>query len=291
MTHAAAKTGLIPTVLVAIEQSYPENKRIISDNLALSMLPSGMRAFVLLMRFSAVREWVINAVEKRSPGIWAGLMCRKRYIDEKLFQPDHEVEAIVNLGAGFDTRVYRLAGSATLPIWEFDLPDNIAKKKKRLSAFFEQLPTHIQLVSIDFDTDDLNLLLSANGYSSDKQTFFIWEAVSQFLTETGIQNTLNFLSKAPQGSRLVFTYILKEFLTGDALYGQEKTYQQAVEKGFWLFGLHPDEVSSFLGSNGWEVSEHLGYDELADRYLEPTGRNLSALPIERIVLAVKGPKS
>ena len=153
------------------------------------------------------------------------------------------------------------------------------------------MPTHIQLVSIDFDTDDLNLLLSANGYSSDKQTFFIWEAVSQFLTETGIQTTLNFLSKAPQGSRLVFTYILKEFLTGDALYGQEKTYQQAVEKGFWLFGLHPDEVSSFLGSNGWEVSEHLGYDELADRYLEPTGRNLSVLPIERIVLAVKGPKS
>ena len=50
MTHAAAKTGLIPTVLVAIEQSYPENKRIISDHLALSMLPSGMRAFIWIFR-------------------------------------------------------------------------------------------------------------------------------------------------------------------------------------------------------------------------------------------------
>ena len=287
MTKEAAKTGVIPTVLVAIEQNYPESKRLINDHLAASMLPAGIRAFVWLTRFSAIRDWLVTSIEKKSPGIWAGLLGRKRWIDEKLFEPDQNIDAIVNLGAGFDTRVYRLPESTSIPVWEIDLSDNIAKKKKCLSRFLGHLPAHIQLLSIDFDTDDLDSLLATHGYSSDTQTFFIWEAVSQFLTETGIQTTLHILAKAPQGSRLVFTYILKEFLTGDNLYGQEKTYQQAVEKGFWLFGLHPGEVSDFLEPYGWRVVEHHGYDELAEQYVKPTGRNLSALPIERLVLAVK----
>ncbi len=152
---------------------------------------------------------------------------------------------------------------------------------------FGQIPDHIHLIPTDFERDNLSSVLSKNGYSSGLLTFFIWEAVSQFLTEEGIQTTLNFLSKSPKGSRLIFTYILKDFLTGDNLFGQEKTYQLAVEKGYWSFGLSPDEVANFLAPHGWKVLEHLDYDELAEKYLRPTGRNLSTLPIERIVLALK----
>jgi len=285
MTHEAAKSGLVTTIPVAIEQNYPENKRIISDHLASSMLPIGVRPFVWIMRFNGIRDWFAKTIEKKFPGIWAGLLCRKRYIDEKLFELDHEFEAIVNLGAGFDTRVYRMSSSTSVPTWEIDLDENIAQKKNRLVKLFGQIPNHIQLISTDFDRDDLSSVLSTSGYSSDMQTFFIWEAVSQFLTKVGIQATLDLLSKAQKGSRLIFTYILKEFLAGDTMYGQEKTYKQFVEKGVWLFGLHPSEVSSFLASYGWRVMEHLGYDDLAEKYVEPIGRKLSALPIERIVLA------
>jgi methyltransferase (TIGR00027 family) len=152
---------------------------------------------------------------------------------------------------------------------------------------FGRIPNHIQLIATDFERDDWGSVLSTNGYSSNLQTFFIWEAVSQFLTNGGIQTTCEFLSKAQKGSRLLFTYILKDFLTGENLYGQEKTFQLAVEKGYWDFGLHPDEVSNFLEKYGWRVGEHLDYDELAEKYVRPTGRDLSALPIERMVLAVK----
>ena len=86
MTHEVAKTGLGPTLLVAIEQNYPENKRIISDHLASSMLPFGMRIFIWFMQFSVIRDWMVKTIEKKSSGLWAGLLCRKRYIDEKLFK-------------------------------------------------------------------------------------------------------------------------------------------------------------------------------------------------------------
>jgi len=287
VTHEAAKSVLGPTLLVAIEQNYSENKRIISDHLAVSMLPFSMKAFVWFTQFSSLRNRLVKTIEKTAPGVWGGLLCRKRYIDEKLFELDYRTEAIVNLGAGFDTRLYRMPKSAPVPAWEIDQSDNIAQKDKHVVRLLGQIPKHIQLLPVDFERDDLGSILSANGYSSEQQTFFIWEAVSQFLTESGIQATLNFLSKARRGSRLAFTYILKEFLIGDNLYGHEKSYKQFVEKGVWLSGLHPEDVSGFLESYGWKVLEHLGYDELAEKYVEPTGRKMFALPIERLVLAAK----
>ena len=101
MTQAAAKTGLGPTLLAAIEQNYPASRRIIRDDLASSMLPFGLRALVWLTQIPALRDWMVRSIEKKSPGIWGGLLCRKRYIDEKLFDRDGQFEAIVNLGAGF----------------------------------------------------------------------------------------------------------------------------------------------------------------------------------------------
>jgi hypothetical protein len=35
------------------------------------------------------------------------------------------------------------------------------------------------------------------------------------------------------------------------------------------------------------VVEHLGYEELHERYLKPTGRQLAVMPIERMVYAEK----
>jgi O-methyltransferase involved in polyketide biosynthesis len=50
MTQVAAKTGSGPTAMVAIEQHFPKDQRIIDDELAYRILPRGMRAYVWLMR-------------------------------------------------------------------------------------------------------------------------------------------------------------------------------------------------------------------------------------------------
>jgi O-methyltransferase involved in polyketide biosynthesis len=72
MTQAAVKTGSGPTVVVAIEQHFPKDQRIIEDVLAYRILPLGMKAYVWLMRLSAARNWMIRLADKRFPGIWAG---------------------------------------------------------------------------------------------------------------------------------------------------------------------------------------------------------------------------
>jgi hypothetical protein len=52
--------------------------------------------------------------------------------------------------------------------------------------------------------------------------------------------------------------------------------------------MEPEAVVSFLGSCGWRVVEHLGGDEVAERYEAPPGRRLAPAPvIERMVYAEK----
>ena len=238
MTKEAGKTGIGPTVTVAIEQYFPEDTRIIEDNLAYSILPLGMQLFVRLMRFTSIRNWMVNSAEKSAPGIWGGLMCRKRYIDEKLIKVVDEINAIVNLGAGFDTRVYRLPALAKTPAWEVDQIENINPKQSLLLKQFGRIPAHIKLVPIDFDHDELGAVLASHGYAIDQRTFFIWEAVTQYLTEKGIRTTLDYLAKSARGSRLAFTYVCKDFLDGKDMHGQENLYRQYVVKDkIWLFGL------------------------------------------------------
>lgn len=287
MTREAAKTGPGAMVLVAIEQGLPETKRILFDPLARPILPLSSRISVGLSL--PIRNWLIAKTEQKVPGLWGGIMARKRYIDDVLAEAvGGSVEAVVNLGAGFDTRAFRLPELQSAAVWEVDQTESIEAKRRRIRAVLGEVPSHVNLVSIDFDREDLAAVLAANGYPESTKTFFIWEGVTQYLTEQGIRATMEFLSRAPTGSRLAFTYTPKDFIDGEVFYGHEYLYRQMrVKDTIWQFGIDPGEVDGWLAEYGWRVLEHLGYDELGERYVKPTGRDLGWMGIERVVSAEK----
>lgn len=287
MSRKAAKTGPGPMVLVAIEQYFPESQRILTDAIAYPILPLGSRIWVRML--GRVKGWLVTKTETKVPGLWGGIMGRKRYIDDLAVEAaDGQVEAVVNLGAGFDTRALRLEALAHVPVWEVDLPQNIEAKRSRLEKLSQKVPDHVTLVPIDFDRQDLATVLASDGYTPDRKAFFIWEGVTQYVTEDGIRATFDFLATAPGGSRLVFTYTPRDFIDGEVFYGQEYLYKQMLVKDrIWVFGIDPDNVDEYIGEYGWRVVEHLGYDELDERYVKPTGRDLQSMAIERIVFAEK----
>jgi methyltransferase (TIGR00027 family) len=288
MSQAAAKTGAGPTVMVAVEQHFPKDQRIIEDNLAHTILPFPTRAFVLLTRLAFIRDWMVRATEKSLPGIWGGMMCRKRYIDDRLIESLEQIDAVVNLGAGFDTRAYRLPTLADIPVWEVDQPQNIESKRVQLRRMFGAVPANVRLAPIDFDRQELGAVLASQGYSIDKRTFFIWEAVTQYLSEEGIKATFDFLARAAPGSCLAFTYVRRDFIEGKAMYGQKPAYDKwVVKEQTWLYGMNPDEVPDLLDKYDWKVIDHLGYEDLAERYVKPTSRELASTPVERMVYAEK----
>jgi hypothetical protein len=143
-----------------------------NDELADRFLPGGTRALVRLARWEPVRRWIFRVTENRIPRLWARL-CRKRYIDDQVLQATQAgIEAVVILGAGMDTRAYRIAALADLPVYEADLPANIERKRRRLNELYGAVPQHVHLVALDFETHSLAEVLGAAGYTPGSRTLF-----------------------------------------------------------------------------------------------------------------------
>ncbi|MFH1486161.1 MAG: SAM-dependent methyltransferase, partial [Chloroflexota bacterium] len=225
----------------------------------------------------------------RIPGVWGSMLCRKRYGDDRVIQAvDAGVEQVVILGAGLDTRSYRLAAQAGIPAFEVDMPANTAYKQERLRAVFGRMPDQVALVAVDFETDDLAAALATYGFRTDQPTIFVWEGVTQYLTEGSVRKTLGFLSKAASRSLLFFTYVRKDFLDGINFYGMEKAYQDfVVKQQLWRYGIEPDKVADLLREYGWVEREHIGRAEVVRWYIQPSCRDLAVSEIERIVYAEK----
>ncbi len=287
----AAGTAMGPMFIAATEQFLPPTQRILDDPMALSILTGSARFFAGLCKWKWARRLMFNATERKGPGVWGGVLCRKRFIADAVLEAvTSGIEAVIVLGAGFDTRGYRLAATTDLSAFELDQPENVAAKRTALEKAFGAVPDKLHLVPADFETADLGASLAADGHDPDQRTLFICEGVTQYLTEPAIAKLFDFLSHAAAGSRLVFTYVPADFIAGSNMYGAATIYRHFVQ-GYriWHFGLVPEEIEAFLKRHGWRLIEDVGATDHRRRYLKPAGRDLPVMEIERIAVAEKLP--
>ncbi|GAA1752959.1 SAM-dependent methyltransferase [Streptomonospora arabica] len=287
MSSPEAQTADGPMAIVAAEQF--EERPLIRDPCAYRFLTGGARWFAAANRWGPLRRWTIRSMEKRMPGLWANIVCRKRYVDDRLLEAaESGVDAVVILGAGFDDRAYRLAALEGTPVFEVDLPENADRKRAALHRVYGAVPASVTLVPVDFQTQALADVLAEHGYRPEWRTFFVWEAVTQYLTEEGVRATFGFLAAAPAGSRLAFTYVHRDFLDGTDAFGAGAAYEKwVVRERIWRFGMRPEEVGGFLAEYGWRELDQAGEEEFAARYVAPTGRALRTTDVERSVAAEK----
>ena len=286
--NPAAQTAFGPMVQTAIEQYEAPERRLVDDDLALSMLPAGQRALVRAMRWPLLRRLTISAGERVVPGSWSLIACRKRYIDDKLDEALGDIDSVVVLGAGMDTRAYRLARRSDIPVFEVDLPVNIERKKAAVQRALGGVPASVHLVPVDFERDDLIGALTGCGYRLEAPTFFIWEGVTQYLTDDAVRATLGALQATAVGSRLVFTYVRRDFIDGVNMYDAAILYRRFRQRQqVWRFGLDPDDVSAFVAEYGWRLVEQAGPDYFLRNYIQPTGRKLAASQLEWTAYAEK----
>lgn len=275
-------------VVAAAEQSEPAQRRLVDDDLAARFLPAPTRWLVTATPPKLMRRLMMAAMERDGPGLWANMTCRKRYIADTIAEALDDVDAVVILGAGFDTLAYRLARKTRVPIFEVDQRVNVERKTAAVRRVLGGLPSSVRLVPLDFEREDVLTTLTGQGYRADYRTFFVWEAVTQYLTADAVHATLESLRPAAPGSRLVFSYVRRDFIDGVNLYGAQRLYRRFRQRRqLWRFGLQPEEVAAFLDGHGWRLLEQLGPEQIVQRYVEPTGRNLTASQVEWSAYAVK----
>lgn len=106
---SSVQTAVGPMVIAAAEQYLPPAERIVTDPLALHMLPRSSASIVALCRWPILRRVLIVLSEAAAPGAWGGLLGRKRFLQD---QPGALVGTtrgpLVVLGAGLDTKAAAL---------------------------------------------------------------------------------------------------------------------------------------------------------------------------------------
>src|ERR1700758_5552690 len=286
--NPAAQTAFGPMVLAAVEQNEPPGRRLVDDDLAELFLPTPLRWLGAATRWAPIRRLMIRGSEFTGRGLWVNMACRKRFIADKLEEALGDIDAVVILGAGLDTRPYLLTRQVRIPVFEVDLPINIARKIETVRRVLGEPPLSVRLVALDLERDDLLTSLAEHGYHTDYRAFFICEGVTQYLSEKTVRRTLEGLRAAAPGSRLVFTYVRRDFIDGTNRYGTRTLYRNVRQRRqLWHSGLQPDEVAAFIADYGWRLVEQGAPDDLARRYVAPTGRKLEASQLEWSAYAEK----
>ena len=112
---------------------------------------------------------------------------------------------VVILGAGFDTRGWRLSALAGRRVVEVDRAATQDVKRARLDALPPPL-ADVTLWTADLGTDDLAEVLDRAGQDPAVPAVWVWEAVVPYLPPAVVDATLAVLAdRSPPGSRLVVT--------------------------------------------------------------------------------------
>ncbi|BBB93490.1 class I SAM-dependent methyltransferase [Methylomusa anaerophila] len=282
----SGQTAFNVAAIRLIEQYQPKDLRLFTDPVIKNLFNWPNR---FLLGFKIIRDWLIRFSDKQTKGIYGSNICRTRYIDDSLQSAiENGIEQVVILGAGLDTRPYRILGRDQIKFFEVDMPSVQDYKKKKVESYLGSLPDNVVFIPIDFNSQTLDEVFAGKGLDFSKPVVFIWEGVTPYITEKAVGNTLQFISKNSPGSIVIFTYILKTVIEKKSDINGVNDLVKYLEKYgvIWYFGLDPLNVAEFLKQFSLKLIEDVGASYYRENYLKPLGRRLDVSEIERIAYAM-----
>ncbi len=266
-TAQAISTARGVALLRAAEMQRPEAERVCSDPYA--------RSFVNPISLFVSGPFIRAGLPDRLflGGAMSFALAREQYIHDLMAA---EVAAglgqMVILGAGFDTRAYRLEGLGDVPVFEVDHPVTQAAKRRAVQGVVAPFPANVRFVAVDFDRDALGDRLAEAGYDPAKRTLFVWQGVTMYLTAEGVDRTLAFVaSHSAPGSVVIFDYFYRSNLGANSTLGLRLVTRAMGEDT--VFGIDGSEIAGFLGARGFTDVRDVDGLALKARYL--TGVNAS----------------
>ncbi|MGC9946356.1 MAG: class I SAM-dependent methyltransferase [Bryobacteraceae bacterium] len=180
-----------------------------SDPLAAELLPDKWKARIARTRRSLAGK------PKQSPyPFWLrgmGLFNQFRTVVlDRAIASAAPIAQLVILGAGLDTRAWRLDALQDATVFEVDHPDTQALKRKRAAAIPAKA-RQVLFVATDFHEHDMAASLRAAGYDAGRPAFWLWEGVTMYLRPEAVAaNLAAFAALSARGSHLAMTYLSKD---------------------------------------------------------------------------------
>ena len=186
---------------------------------------------------------------------------------EQFAEVDHN---IVILGAGFDTRFYRMSLAEKAHKFEVDAPGTQEAKLRELRASGVKLPSDVEYVSCDFSTQSWLKALVDVGCKVKFPTLIIWEGVTQYLKEETVQATLKTVAEELEGpAAIAFDYyspvLVKMFAAN------MKRSGEALQ-----FGAEPKDMVKLVQNQGLRVLDHLRNSQCSEERYMPINNSTGA---------------
>lgn len=260
----------------ALETCRPAETRLFADPLAESFLDAGLRAAVAASRLPVVGRAVPWLVDRQVPGPRLSAVARTRLIDDTLLHALADgVQQVVILGAGYDTRAYRLPALRRVRVIEIDHPDTQAVKRSIIQRELGTTGAHVSFVPIDFDRQSLADIVTDGDLARGVATFILWEGVASYLSPAAVDATVRWARDvAGPNSQLMLTYVHRGLIEGTQQFPHAGAWVRSVQRAGepFVFGFNPCELPEYLTDRGWQLTDDLSTPEALVEYgLPPTG--------------------
>jgi methyltransferase (TIGR00027 family) len=204
------------------------------------------------------------------------LAMRTTIIDEFIERAVSEgVDTVLNLGAGLDTRPYRMDLSPQLQWIEADYPAMIEFKQERLAN--EKPRCNLERIKIDLaaDADRRQMLGRINAGS--RKLLVLTEGVLPYLSNEqvgGLADDLHGLDH--------IVYWIAEYQSPDVIKFRDRGGMREKLKNA-PFKFRPSDWFGFFAEHGWRQKETRYLSEQADRL----GRPIPFPPLAKVFMAVR----
>ncbi len=283
----ASRTAEFNASLRAFESTRSPAERLIYDPFAIHLLPKGLATLVRIAAMPLAGKLVVIFIDRRWPGMRSSVIARTWLIDSWLSQAvETGIDQLILLGAGFDTRAWRLPFLAHTRVFEVDHPATSATKQDRLARLDNDLG-HVRFVPVDFNRSTAAEPLLKAGFDSSRRVLVLWDGVTNYLQPAAVDATMRWIGSLAPGGHLIFTYIHTGVLDGTVHFDGAAAVMQTINRSGepWTFGLEPASVSSYLHERGLRLMNDLNADDYRLRAMGPTARRINGYAFYHVARA------
>lgn len=196
----------------------------------------------------------------------AWVAARTKFLDNFVLDAvDRGCRQVVLLGAGLDTRAFRLAWHSPVTVYELDTPDMIGFKAEVLG---DAAPASAARVVVPIDLrDDWPAALRDAGFLPDVPTAWILEGLLMYLPDDAVDALMARIGELSAPGSAVGATITNADAAA-ALNDSPLFHDSPISREDWLAMLRsngPDDPVAWFDSYGWRATA-VSIDDLAERY-------------------------